>query len=474
MKNIIIILFVFGIKISYAQTENIANKTVTEDFINSYNNNDYKLIFSMFSAEMQEALPLNKTIGFLTDLKSKEGNIAHKEFIKYENRTYASYKTSFEYSILVLNISVDENLKINGLLIKPFIVEDSTVTIINNLFTNNNIITKKQSKIIFKYSKIFPNQTQIAIAIIKNGDVKYYGFKRNANTLSTIENHKSVFEIGSLTKVFTSTLLAGFVIDKKIDLDEYINDYLEFSFNNDSKISFKELSNHTSGLPSLPTNLDLSSVNPANPYCNYNKNKLEEYLTKHLNLSQNLIGKYQYSNLGAGIIGYVLSKIEDNNFEKLLEKKIFSKYNMLSSTSKQNKVNDKFIEGLDTDGNIVANWDFLVLSGAGGILSNVNDLSKFVIAQFDSSNKELELTRQKTFEINDNMNIGLGWHIINSKNGNQWCWHNGGTGGYTSSMTIDAENKNGIIILSNVSAFNPNMENIDKICFELMETLEKE
>ena len=72
------------------------------------------------------------------------------------------------------------------------------------------------------------------------------------------------------------------------------------------------------------------------------------------------------------------------------------------------------------------------------------------------------------------MSTGLGWHIIKSKSGTILNWHNGGTGGYSSSMAIDTKSKNGIIILSNVSAFNQNMGNIDKLCFELIETLEKE
>jgi hypothetical protein len=86
----------------------------------------------------------------------------------------------------------------------------------------------------------------------------------------------------------------------------------------------------------------------------------------------------------------------------------------------------------------------------------------------------LELTRQKPLEINDTMDIGLGWHLLKSQSKNIWHWHNDGTGGYSSSMLVDEKTKNGIITLSNVSVFNPNMGNIYKLCFELMKTLEKE
>ena len=232
------------------------------------------------------------------------------------------------------------------------------------------------------------------------------------------------------------------------------------------------MANHTSGLPRLPSNLDLTKVNPENPYKEYKEKELKEYLIKHLELSHK--GEYQYSNLGAGLLGYTLSKIEKDTYERLLQKKIFSKYDMQNSTTDINKIKGNLVKGLNNEGKEIPNWEFFVLAGAGGILSSIKDLSKFVAAQFDCSNKELKLTRKKTFEVNKNMDIGLGWHLLKSQSKNIWYWHNGGTGGYSSSMTFDEKTKNGIIILSNVSAFNPKMGNIDKLCFELMKTVEKE
>jgi len=98
-------------------------------------------------------------------------------------------------------------------------------------------------------------------------------------------------------------------------------------------------------------------------------------------------------------------------------------------------------------------------------------LSKFALAHFDNDDKVLALTRKSTSIVNDNMDTGLGWHILKNEDYNNWFWHNGGTGGYTASMTIDPLTKNGIIILSNVSPFHPKTSNIDQLCFELMKTL---
>lgn len=472
MKNIILIVLTLTVNLSFGQTEKTANKVVTEKFIEHFNNDNYNGIFSMFADVMKETLPIEKTTEFLKGLKSQAGNITNQEFIKYENGTSASYKTTFERAIFALNISIDDSSEINSFLVKPFVEEVNVENVMNNLTIKNGLITKEQSEIIFESTNIFPNNTQVSIAIIKDGKVNYFGIKKARDTISTSENKKSVFEIGSISKVFTSTLLANFVIEGKIKSNENINDYLETPLNNNTEISFVDLSNHTSGLPPLPTNLDFTKVNPENPYKEYREKELKEYLTKHLELSNK--GVNQYSNLGAGLLGYTLSKIENDSYESLLQNKIFSKYDMQNSTADIKKIKGGLIRGLNSEGKEVPNWELSVLAGAGGIFSTVVDLSYFAISQFDDSNKELKLTREKTFEINDNMDIGLGWVILKSQSDNLWYWHNGGTGGYSSSMVIDDKSKNGIIILSNVSTFNPNKGNIDKLCFELMKTLEKE
>jgi len=124
--------------------------------------------------------------------------------------------------------------------------------------------------------------------------------------------------------------------------------------------------------------------------------------------------------------------MKNTSYESLLQNKIFSKFNMNHSTAEIKNVEGNLVIGINNEGKETPNWEFSVLAGAGGILSTVTDLSKFMLAQFDSANKELNLTRKKTKEVNENMDISLSWHILKSPSKNNWFWHNGGTGGYTS------------------------------------------
>jgi len=253
------------------------------------------------------------------------------------------------------------------------------------------------------------------------------------------------------------------VEDKKIKLTDEINAFYSFDFKYNIKITFKNLANHTSGMPRLPENLDLA--NTTNPYKSYGKNEIEVYLKDLLFMDNEPSKKYAYSNLGAGLLGYTLGNSQKTTFQDLLQKTVFEKYDMRNSYMTSQNIGNQLVKGLDKEGNIVSNWDFDVLFGGGGILSTTEDLVNFVNAQFDYKNEELKLTRKPTFDINENVKIGLGWHIVRSKKGKEFHFHNGETGGYSSSMTVDVKNKTAVIILSNVFDIN---KIVDDLGFELI------
>ena len=592
MKKLILLLLLIPIYCS-GQNQNSSNEIVTDKFIEHYNAKDYTAIFSMFAEIMKDALPMDKTSELFTTLNSQVGKIENKEFIKYENETYASYKTKFEQAILTLNISLDENKKINGLFIKPYVEEVFSKEAINNLLYEDSLISEDQKNLIFEKAKFFPDKTQISIALIEKGKVRYYGLKRFNDSISTFNNYQNIFEIGSISKVFTSNLLARTVIANKIVLEDNINDYLDLQIKNDVKISFQSLANHSSGLPRLPSNLTtekLDTVNTVkvrhilipykgayesssevvrskkaakktadsistllkrkdaefktlvylsadkkvsneygeieftyfdnfapkfrdfsfqnnvgtievietmygfhiieilsrgenqkvvnvrnlvdNPYKYYDQNDLKYYLENSLVIDEDTKGNYLYSNLGVGILGYTLAKIYGLSYEQLFQKYIFSKYKMHSTTFNVELSKNELVPGLDEQGNEVSNWNFSILAPAGGILSNVEDLAKYVLAQFDDSDQELRLMRKKTIGIDGQFDMGLGWHIINStKSNDQLYTHGGGTGGYTSSILVDLKNEIGVVILSNVSAFNPAHEKIEVLSYDLIKNI---
>lgn len=455
MKKLFYILILIILSSSLtAQTENYSHSI--DHFRKNFNTGKYDEIFKSFSAEMKQSLPNEKNKKFFTDLKTQVGNMKNAEFISYQQSTYAAYKTQFDKGILVVNISLDSQNKINGLFIKPY--EDPGK--ITNALTS---YPKEIAETIYSTAVKFPENTQLSIAIIQNGKTDYYGVIKDHDSIKPVENQNKIFEIGSISKVFTSTVLASLVETNKIKLTDPINSYYSFPFKDNKKISFEELANHTSGLPRLPQNLDLSDLK--NPYLKYHTKDLEDYLKNLMTIEHKTSKESSYSNLGAGLLGYTLGLSQKTTFQNLLQKTVFDQYGMSQSFTSSQHLGDALIKGRNINGDLVSNWDWDVLFGAGGILSTTGDLVKFANAQFNPKNKELALTRKPTFTVNDKTKIGLGWHIITTKNNKKVFFHNGGTGGYSSSMTLNMEDHTAVIILSNVSSIN---ESIDQLCFELL------
>ena len=462
-KTVAILVFILISAIGFAQSNlNVRN---FEKFKTNYNSNAYESIFDQFSNEMQMALPLAKTKQFFSGLQSKAGKITDFEIIEVNSENTTVYKTTFEQGYFAIQFSIDAENKIAGFKVNPFVAK-STSTVENKLTQYPAAI----ANLIFENTKDFPENTQLSVAVLKNGKVSYYGVHTVDHKLIPIENQESVFEIGSLTKVFTSTVLANLVVEGKLKLTDKINAYYPFLFKNKTTITFESLANHTSGLPRLPPNLDLS--NAENPYKNYGVKELDTYLAHQMILAKAENNTYDYSNLGAGLLGHTLGISQNKPFTKLVQD-VFKKYQMSNSFINSENLGNALVKGLDDKGNVVYNWDFDVLFGGGGILSTTSDLVRFAEAQFNATNKALELTRKETAVVSDDMKIGLGWHLLKSEKGNDLIWHNGGTGGYSSSMVLDVKNKNGVIILSNVSGLSTQNGKIDALGFGVLKWLEK-
>jgi len=455
-----------------AVAQNEKDTTLISQFVDHYNKKEYGLVYALFSDNMQQKTPLVQIEGLLGGLNAAVGTIKQTEFVAKDEAGFSHNKTSFEKGIFDVAISEDGNGKMAGFKIVPFVEEDFSRKVSNQLKSEGDLPSTLQTELIFEFCKSFPNQTELAIGLIVAGKPKYYGVKMVNDSLFTVENYQKTYEIGSISKVFTATLLAHQVYKGSAALEDEISSYFDFPFHQETSLTLKMLANHSSGLPRLPSNLDLTTVDPQNPYKAYDAKMLEDYLRKELNVPSGALGTYQYSNLGAGLLGQVLVKQAGESYETLLQTHIAQKYGMKNTTSLSERVSSSWVKGLDAKGKETSNWDFDVLVGAGGIRSTMEDMMQFTLAQFDTNDKVLGLTRKETIRTNDKMGVGLGWHIRKSESGRDWVWHNGGTGGYSSSLSFNPETQNGIIVLSNVSGLSPKMGFIDKLCFQLLESIE--
>lgn len=311
-----------------------------------------------------------------------------------------------------------------------------------------------------------PDQTQVSLALVKPGQTNFVGLKKHKEIISPIDNRDAAFEIGSLTKPFTAYLLAQLLANDMVKLDDPIQRFLSFKLHRNPPITLGQLVSHTSGLPRLPADFYTHpDYLEDNPFLNYDELRFLSYLTQKLELDSVPGERCNYSNLGFGVLSFVLYAITRKSFTSLLSKEILEPLNMLNSGFGRAAINSSIVEGLTEEGYVAPYWDSGFLEGCIGMLSTVNDLSKFALNLLDFQNRASTLQLRKIADLRPGVKMCMGW--ATSTAGPQIYWHGGGTAGFGSIMTFNRETQTAVIILSNIAPANFKM-GIEPYAFELL------
>ena len=200
----------------------------------------------------------------------------------------------------------------------------------------------------------------------------------------TSPDERTLFEIGSITKVFTTSLLADMHLKGEIDLDDPVNKFLPSPVALRSlggvDVTLRHLATHTSGLPRIPSNLGLKNIFLAkNPYAEYTVESLYAYLSKcHLMSSPG--SAYYYSNLGMGLLGHVLGLVAVMDYEALVRERICRPLGMNDTAiSLSDDQRDRLAPG-QTKRKQVSNWDMPTLAGCAAFCSTIHDMLTFLNA----------------------------------------------------------------------------------------------
>jgi len=289
-----------------------------------------------------------------------------------------------------------------------------------------------------------------------------------ANEAKEKANNLTVYEIGSVSKVFTSLLLADAAVRGEIDLNaaaEVANPSGIWLPSRDGRsIKWIDLSTHRSGLPRLPGNLPLTNLK--NPYRDYDSKKAATFLNE-CELPRQPGESREYSNLGASVLGYLVARNAGKTYQKLLRERIAKPLRMTDCTvSLSSDQRKRFATPHDEFGSPTVLWTFADLPGAGGIHATMRDMMRFAKAQLTPPTGtlgdaiELAWKQQRDADASGPA-MGLGWMIGGY---GQTRWHNGQTGGSHSAMFINRELKCAVVILCNTAVTN----DIDQLAMQLV------
>jgi serine-type D-Ala-D-Ala carboxypeptidase/endopeptidase len=297
-----------------------------------------------------------------------------------------------------------------------------------------------------------------------------YGYGRFSAKDGRRPDGRTVFEIGSITKVFTSLLLANEVNAGRMSLDDPVQKYLPDSVKmprkGDRPITLQDLATHTSGLPRMPNNFH--PKDPSNPYADYTVDRLYEFLNA-CRPARAPGEAYEYSNVGVGLLGHVITREAGQDYQTLLRERITRPLGMIDTrVTLDDDLRRRLPPGHDADGAPQPNWDLAALVGAGGIRSTADDLLRFASAQLGLGHVDgdlaaaIALTHVHRTKGIPNADLGLAWHFQDGR----ILTHSGQTGGYHSTLMIDPQNRTAVVVLTNAGTGM-----IDEIGKALMERL---
>ncbi|MEM1224827.1 MAG: serine hydrolase [Planctomycetota bacterium] len=261
----------------------------------------------------------------------------------------------------------------------------------------------------------------------------------------------TIYEIGSISKVFTGLLLADAVTHRGLTLDQpaHVDGIAELPRWKDQRIRWIDLATHRSGLPRLANNM--KGLQSDDPYARYDSTRASQFLAGY-ELTQAPGAKVQYSNFGASWLGFMLSKHRQQDYAGLLRTVIAEPMGMqdtvIGLTPSQE---ERFATGHRLVGEPTSPWHFADMPGAGGIRSTTADMLRFIDFTLDPPSNALgesiELAwKQHSDAEPPHFAMGLGWMIARD---GATRWHNGQTGGFHSAVFVNRGLRTGVVVLAN-------------------------
>lgn len=317
----------------------------------------------------------------------------------------------------------------------------------------------KTASILLEKSKT----NSISIGVVKNGKTytRHYGEidkgKENPAT------NETVFEVASITKLFTGLLAAQAVLEGKLNLNDDIRKYITGSYPNlqyhGTPITIRDLVSFKTGFEKdLPDNSELRKTRNDTSYLafkrmddSYTRDKFFEDL-KTIKLDTLPGTKFKYSNGSLNLTAHILENVYNKSYEELLKENIFSKLNM-KSTGINLESNTKIANGYNLKGVLMPSISDNLWGAAGRLKTTLSDLTKFIAYELNAKDKIVAESQRNLLNSSTIWN-GYFWDYIQVDENGKNCWKHGGAFGTQNMLVVFPERQLGLSIIVNISYEN--------------------
>ncbi|MCW8124953.1 serine hydrolase domain-containing protein [Microbulbifer halophilus] len=294
--------------------------------------------------------------------------------------------------------------------------------------------------------ELAPGTSMVTMVIDLEADGPQRQLYRYADTGEPLPEGDSLFEIGSVTKIFTSLLLADMVGRGEVTLDTTVGEIVPTRQLPEpvSSITLLELSQHTSGLPRLPS--DPASLlhiilHRTNPYSGLHREDLYGAL-ESVKISGR--GDFAYSNLGVALLGQLLAERAGEDYWPLLQERVLLPRGLTDIHLDDESVEERLLHGHRRNGLDTSLWEMGAYAPAGDLSASVESLARLLELQMTESCPLWKFC----IDGDEKNSVPLAW-MVDDWQGETLVWHNGGTGGFRSFVGFVPEQKRGVVVLSN-------------------------
>ena len=321
----------------------------------------------------------------------------------------------------------------------------------------------------------------IVIGFVDPDGTKIFSFGNMSTAHNIPVNQNTFFNIGSITKTFTTLLLADMVKQGIVNLNDPVEKFLPPSVKvpqfNGKKITLEDLADHTSGLPEWPSNVWLNNtVGDINP--NYNVTQLYQALSD-TKLTREPGAQVQYSSFGIGLLGHILSLESDGiSYEELVKDRILDVLGMNDTkiALSQNETNNRFSVGHLGGKEIITPRIPTILADSGAFRSTAPDMLKYVSANLGLIHTKLDdamqlghLIRHSSIIANP-MNYseyrGLGWRVLTNF-GTETITHTGAINGWNAFAGFIPTKQVGVIAMCSCDSTDADMGSLGFVLLHL-------
>ncbi|WKV11441.1 serine hydrolase domain-containing protein [Marivirga harenae] len=318
-----------------------------------------------------------------------------------------------------------------------------------NAFTFAQTTKQRLDSLVNSFHQANP-EVSMSVGFVQEGEeffTAYGNLSREGN--EAVDKH-TLFEIASITKVITTNLIAQAVLEGKLKVDDYIDDYLPSAYqlnkNIRNKISISDLASHQSGLPDIDFKV-LIEKDAQQPTASVDQQLIANMINDCDSLKD--YGNYRYSTVSYVLLGQILEELYNSSYEQLIKERIFDPLKMTRSFTKDYDVENAAI-GYNGEGGLQAPFIWNIVAPAGLIKSSTSDMMEFLNALLDETTaiaNAARITEVGHFKAG-NEAIGLGINIIQDGD-NTLYLKSGDSMGQSSMLCYNRKAKWGVLIFIN-------------------------